>query len=136
MGTRSKFILTYVGGIVTGIVLMILLGIFANMRNGATNKISDDIVMFDQPRPALDAKEFKVFQVLPDGSALAGADFTMDNDYGGTVVLFLNDNKEAYYDDQRITVPEGKILKQIGTFKYETKQEIVKTVPVVRLFNR
>ena len=38
MRTRSKFILTYIGGIVTGIVLMILLGIFASMRNGATNK--------------------------------------------------------------------------------------------------
>lgn len=79
-------------------------------------------------------------QVLDDGSALAtattfGFGEPEDIRYFGTVVLFPPKEGTSYYDDQRIRVPKGKILKQIGTFRYESRQEDVKTVPIVDFFD-
>lgn len=63
-------------------------------------------------------------QVLPDGSALATVE---DISNIGMVVLFLADEEISYYDDQKINVPTGKRVMQIGTYKYITRSEMGKT---------
>jgi hypothetical protein len=40
-----------------------------------------------------------------------------------------------YYDDQVIKVPEGKCMRQIGVYEYQTRMETIKTVPIVQVMN-
>ena len=39
----------------------------------------------------------------------------------------------SYYDSQKINVPNGKVVKQVGTYSYMTQNEMYKTVPVVEI---
>lgn len=133
MSTKTKFMLTYVGGIVTGIVLMFVFALIVNStQQGQANAVNRDVVMFEKPQQVITASTLKVIQVLPDGSALATVDFVEDN--GGMVVMFLAKDGMAYYDDQKINVPSGKCLRQVGTFTYESKMG-QKTVPVVEILD-
>ena len=54
----------------------------------------------------------------------------------GLLVLVTNDNGIYYYDDQIIEVPSGQCMRQIGVFRYQTKSDIEKTVPIVKLMKR
>lgn len=131
MSMKVKFILTYVAGIVTGIVLIFAVGLFM-AKSVATSTSNKDVVMFEKPRGVVPGKVFKVMQVLPDGSALAMvADTRSDN--WGTVVFFACDESTSYYDSQKINVPKGKVVKQVGTYSYMTQNEMYKTVPVVEI---
>lgn len=74
MSTRTKFILTFVAGLVTGVILVFAFGYYVAMSD-RNNSSSDNVVqMFDTPKQEIKADEFKIFQVLPDGSALASYD--------------------------------------------------------------
>ena len=88
--------------------------------------------MFEKPKSKIKATDLTVFQVLPDGSALAKVE---NFSSWGMVVLLLPETDNGYYDDQSITVPKGKSLMQIGVFKYESKEEVVKTVPIVKVYD-
>lgn len=132
MESKTKFILTYVAGIVTGCVLLFVIGRIINAKNSSAQK--EDIVMFDSPRNAVPGKSFKVVQVLPDGNALASVDNVYDDNFG-IVVLFLGDESTSYYDDQKIEIPKGKVAKQIGNYSYMSRMKIEKTVPVVKIMD-
>lgn len=132
MESKTKFILTYVAGIVTGCVLLFVIGCIINAKNSSAEK--EDIVMFDSPRNAVPGKSFKVVQVLPDGNALASVDNVYDDNFG-IVVLFLGDESTSYYDDQKIEIPKGKVAKQIGNYSYMSRMNIEKTVPVVKIMD-
>ncbi len=54
----------------------------------------------------------------------------------GTVVMFLANDDESFYDDQVISLPKGKCFRQIGTYRYNTRQNIEKTVPVLGIFDK
>ena len=123
MSMKVKFILTYVAGIVTGIVLIFAVGLF--MAKSVATSAS-------KPRGVVPGKVFKVMQVLPDGSALAMVDDTRSDNWG-TVVFFAGDESTSYYDSQKINVPKGKVVKQVGTYSYMTQNEMYKTVPVVEI---
>ena len=131
MNIKAKFILTYVAGIVTGIVLLFVVGFFM-AKAQATSASNDDVVMFEKPRGIVPGKVFEVMQVLPDGSALATVD-DLKSDNFGTVVLFVGDENTSYYDSQKINVPSGKVVKQIGTYSYMARNDMYKTVPVVEI---
>lgn len=132
MESKTKFILTYVAGIVTGCVLLFVIGCIINAKNSSAEK--EDIVMFDSPRNAVPGKSFKVVQVLPDGNALARIDNVYDDNFG-IVVLFLGDESTSYYDDQKIEIPKGKVAKQIGNYSYMSRSYNEKTVPVVKIMD-
>lgn len=132
MESKTKFILTYVAGIVTGCVLLFFIGCIINAKNSSAQK--EDIVMFDSPRNAVPGKSFKVVQVLPDGNALARIDNVYDDNFG-IVVLFLGDESTSYYDDQKIEIQKGKVAKQIGNYSYMSRMNIEKTVPVVKIMD-
>lgn len=128
MATRTKFILTYLGGVLTGIVLTFVFAFMVTSQG-----LGDNIVMFEKTQKEIKVTSFKVMQVLPDGSALAGVE---DMDNFGMIVLFLADKGASYYDDQKIDVPSGKKVMQIGTYKYVTLSEMEKTVPVVDILDK
>lgn len=52
MKLRTKFILTYVAGIVTGILLLFVVGFFM-AKSQATSASNDDVVMFEKPHGIL-----------------------------------------------------------------------------------
>ena len=136
MSTKVKFILTYVGGIVTGVVLMfVFLYFVGTSQQGQANSIDRDIVMFEKPQQSIRCNKFRVFQVLPNGSALASADDDDNLDDLGMIVMFLSGDGESYFDDQKIIVPSGKCVRQVGTYKYMTRQNMEKTVPVVEIMD-
>ena len=57
MNLKVKFILTYVAGIVTGIVLLFVVGFFM-AKSQATSASNDDVVMFEKPRGIVPGKVF------------------------------------------------------------------------------
>lgn len=128
MSTRTKSILIYVGGIVTGIILTFAFFFFVALGTPP----DENVVLFEKPQQEINVKSFKVKQVLPDGSALATVNDTFDIDHIGMVVLFLADEGISYYDEQIINVPTGKRVMQIGTYKYDMRS-VGKTVPIVEI---
>lgn len=130
MNNKTKVILTYVAGIVTGVVLTFTVGFLVTKLQARSS--SDEIVMFDKPRGVVPGDIFEVIQVMPDGSALATGCSILSDNYG-TIVLFIGDESTSYYDNQKIYVPDGKVLKQVGTYSYMARNEMYKTVPIVKI---
>lgn len=131
MKTRTKTILIYLSGLFTRIVLSVAF-VFITLWQTASSQY-DKIVIFDKPQQELKEKVFDVFQVLPNGNALANSEPRIDSP--SIVALFLANEKMPYYDAQRITVPSGKRIVQIGIYKYYTDKGIEKTVPILEIRN-
>lgn len=132
MKTRTKTILIYLSGLFTGIVLSVAF-VFITLWQTASSQYDSKIIIFDKPQQELKEKVFDVFQVLPNGNALANSEPRIDSP--SIVALFLANEKMPYYDAQRITVPSGKRIVQIGIYKYYTDKGIEKTVPVLEIRN-
>lgn len=131
MKIRTKTILIYLSGLFTGIVLSVAF-VFITLWQTASSQY-DKIVIFDKPQQELKEKVFDVFQVLPNGNALANSEPRIDSP--SIVALFLANEKMPFYNAQRITVPSGKRIVQIGIYKYYTDKGIEKTVPVLEIRN-
>ncbi len=127
-----KKLLIFIGGVVTGIILTIVVSVLIVGINHT------DITLFEEDGECISENSFKVIQVLDSGEALANE--LEQRSYGtmptGLTVLFLNEDGESYYDNQIIEIPSGQCAKQIGTFKYPTKLGTEKTVPVVSIRNK
>lgn len=131
MNTRTKSVLIYIGGIVTGIILTFVILLFVAKSN-SDNPSNDNMIIFEQPQQKIDAKSFEVLQVLPDGNALA----TIESPENfGMIVMFRAKGNASYYDDQKIEIPTGKCARQIGTYRYMTRNNIEKTVPIIDIVN-
>ncbi|WP_334106100.1 hypothetical protein [Leyella stercorea] len=141
MSTRLKFILTYIGGLITGVVLVFVLFFCAAANNSNPSSENKDLVLFDKPKPEVIEGSFKVVQVLPDGSALATYDeiFTNKLEGGlryGTAVKFLATEESAFYDNQIINLSKGECFRIIGTYHYMNVEGNEKTVPVIGIFKK
>ena len=126
--------LTFILGIITGVILTIVTLFIIGKATGVGQGSSDDgITMFEQPGDIIPARKFEVLQVVPNG-ALATSEDTKHgySSFTGPIVLFLSDGQNTYYDDEVITVPKGKNVRQIGTYQYETRMGY-KTVPIVQI---
>ena len=139
MSTRTKFILTYVAGIITGVVIVFAISFYTVMNFSEGETKNQAVQLFDSPKQEIKATSFKVIQVLPDGSELATYDNIIpdkDAPEYGMVVMFQVSEENSYYDDQVISLPKGKCFKQVGTYRYTTQQDIVKTVPVIAIYDK
>lgn len=122
----------FIGGVVTGAILVIVVSMLIAGRNSTYNGIT----LFEKEGECISENSFKVFQVLNSGEALANE---VKQGYlipTGLAVLFLNEDGQSYYDDQVIKIPLGKCAKQIGIFKYSAKSGMEKTVPIVGIRNK
>ena len=103
------------------------------------NNRSDDnnlgVKLFSEGSRQMPLKSFRVFQVLSDGAALAFssevAPARSPLDYNGPTVYFFADEKNPYYNDLVITVPDGKTVQHVGTYRYKTKDGSIRTAPIV-----
>ncbi|MDE5987679.1 MAG: hypothetical protein K2H16_10485 [Prevotella sp.] len=129
----------FIAGMVCGVILFCIIAT-AITRNGANG--SSDVTLFEQEGNTVSTNSFKVFQVIGSEGALAmetrplgigSEDLSVSTNL---VVFFLNKDGVSYYDDQIIKVPAGKCVKQIGIYKYLTKDEREKTVPIVDIRDR
>ncbi len=124
------FVLGFVSGIAFLFLVLLIIGKSSSNDNGMT--------YFEKPGKCISKKDFKVFQVIGEGYALAEERLEFSSGItlpGNLLVLITNDNGELYYDDQVIEVPKGKCMRQIGVYEYQTKSENWKTVPIVQLMN-
>lgn len=123
-----KNFLIFLAGMITGAALLFGVAYFYN------NSSSDNgITMFEQEGDVISTSSFKVIQVV-DGGALAMEQ--MDDMFGlptGLVVLFVDETENGYYDSQSITIPKGKCARQVGIYRYVTKESVEKTVPAVAI---
>ena len=115
------------GGIVTGIVLVFVFA-FAKQKIG-----SNDVVWFEEPGQEIRSNEFRVIQVMRDGSALA---FSTGLGCSGVVVVFPANEDEEYYDAQEIEIASDEHVRQVGTYRYTTREGVEKTVPIVEVFGK
>ncbi|MCM1501782.1 MAG: hypothetical protein NC115_03840 [Bacteroidales bacterium] len=126
--------------LILGIILGVILTIVAGVIISNLGYLSDNgIEYLEKTGPVMDAQSYEVFQVLENGNALAKETLFkgMSNILNlGAVVLIVADGSSSYYDDQFITAPEGKEFRQVGTYRYQTKDEYVKTVPAIALFKK
>lgn len=135
--------LTFVLGIIIGALLAIGILFFIGKKYGqgsGPDSGYDDpgISLFYEPGEVLPLKGFRVFQVLSNGTALARStdkERPNDHDYGDPIVFLMPMEGMAYYDGLTLKVPSGKIVRQTGVYRYETKMEFVKTVPIIAMFD-
>ena len=128
--------LIFLLGFLAGIAFTIVVALIA--AGGSSSSI-EGATFFEEPGECLSTNQFEVMQVVGDNCALA-FEQEYDNYFGYTntfvLVLLTNDNGECYYDKQIVKVPKGKCMRQIGVYKYQTKSEIWKTVPIVKLMDK
>ena len=74
-------------------------------------------------------KNLKVFQILKPNAALVKAG-SFPNE---RLMLLIGEDDDLYYDDQKISIPEGKAAKQVGVYQYNTKNGDLKTIPAVKI---
>lgn len=130
-----KKFLTFLLGMVVGALLcfLVLFYIGTNPRVEGDNGIPG-LSLFEQPGDVISTKSFKVFQVDSYGNALARECSDEKYDlYLGVVVFFTAEEGKSFYDDQIIKVPVGQCVRQLGTYRYTTTDNFVKTVPAVAL---
>ena len=126
-----KTFLTFIAGMITMFVLVVLFGIAVNSSsNGGYPRLT----IFEEEGKCTGARQIKVMQTLEPNMALAHAK-TQPNaiyDPNEILVLLLGNETASYYDDQKINIPKGMCAKQVGTYQYEAKMGM-KTVPVVTI---
>jgi hypothetical protein len=124
-----KKLLLFSSGFISGIIATILVAILINIANQPNGGLVG-LTVFPEKGECIKTKgQIEVFQVLKPNMALANTGDLLGVD--GIVVLLVNYDGKSYYDDQKIKIPAGKCARQIGTYQYTAKNEVVKTVPVV-----
>lgn len=130
-----KKIWIYLLGVLSGVVLTFLVSLIINRSKNS------DISYFDEPGEAITVEcygrekpviSFKIFQTLDKNAGLAlGEDFCSRD----LLVLVISDNDQSLFDNQTIVATKGKCFRQIGIYKYKSKDEMYRTIPVVMLMD-
>lgn len=112
--------------------IKVLISSFGSTSNEQKNKLyMEGLMLFPEwKKEDIDIKEpIKVFKCLYQNVALVKA----GQDSNAASVLILGEKEDYFYDDQKIAIPSGKQIKQIGVYKYENKDGSFKTIPVVSI---
>jgi hypothetical protein len=137
----------YLLGVLTGFVLTVLVAfvIYSNRPESNQDKFvgstetdieqPDGVKMFKEPGDVINERSFEVFQVVAENGALVTGKGDGNYMYTGPVYLLINDDGKYYYDEEIIKLPKGKVVRQVGIYQYETKQAILKTVPIIEFLN-
>ena len=118
--------LVYLLGVITGIILTFAFAFYVNLSD---NSGIIGLEMFEEPGDYMEYSQFEVFQVIK-GCALAHAD-----DSFGEIVFIIPNEKQQFYDDQKVVLKSDQCAQHVGTYRYSTKMEIEKTVPAVRIID-
>ena len=95
-------------------------------------QLPEDVTWLDDPIPFTEADNFKIIQVVYENAALALTQKRyLGAVYSEPVVLIVSQQKNTFYDDQIVKCPEDREVMQIGTYKYQSRNNNWKTVPVI-----
>jgi hypothetical protein len=143
----NKF-LFFISGFVAGVLATFLVGYIMTIANKPIDEGLIGLKIFPKKGECLKTtskstnSEIKIFQVLEPNMALGTIKYYSDRklhsneiyrDYdiaNELVVLLINYDEKAYYDEQKIDVSK-KCVRQIGTYQYTTKSDFGKNVPAV-----
>ena len=122
----NKFLI-FIGGFVAGILVTFLFLYVLSVGTKSTDGLIG-LTIFPKKGECITTKnEIEIFQVMQPNMALAETGKYPDQ----IMVLLVNYEGKSYYDNQKISVPTKKCARQIGTYQYETKMGLEKTVPAV-----
>ena len=123
-----KKFLIFISGFVAGIITTFLVVYLNNVENQPNDGLLG-LTVFPEKKECIKTKnEIEIFQVLKPNMALAKTGNILD----GIVVLLINYDGNSYYDQQKIKIPANKCARQIGIYRYTTRQDgFEKTVPAV-----
>ena len=127
--------------LVSAIVLWVLvcIGVFVEEENEMDNNKYNPITMFVEPRDCVGSGMFKVVEILESGDAIAeevDPSFSYSEITTDLVVVFIDEGKNSFYDNQKITISRGKCAKQVGVYKSDSYKYRDKTLPVVKIMNK
>ncbi len=123
----------FILGILSGIVLTFLFSLIINRSRNA------GITFFDEPGEIVSVecigrttpvKCFKIFQTLGEEAGLAYGDEFCARDL---LVLIYSNGEQSLFDNQTIVASKGQCFRQIGIYKYKSKDKQHRTIPVVML---
>ena len=126
-----KTFLSFLAGVATTFIVLFCIG-------NLSNQDSSPYQFFEQPEECINDYKIEVFQALEPGYALAypqKRDYTMDISTL-TVVLLYSPDEKPFYDNQVVLIPKGYCARQVGVYKYVTKEQIPKTVPIVQIMEK
>lgn len=134
-----KNFLIFFGGVVTGAVLIIVICFVLYTTNqkemlGVTDNQAELYEGFENGE-IINESSFKVMQVLEDNIALAYGNDKYDF-YQGQLYLLIGEEGTTFYDDQIVKVPQGSVVRMNGTYQYETRNGLGKTVPRVMIMDK
>ena len=136
------FLLGFIAGIAFTFICVLIIA-----KSNADSK-PDGMTFFEQPTQCFTGENYVVIQTIEGKYALAYEEVYHDEYLlfssekikvrrkTGVVVLITNDNGEYYYDEQEIPVPKGLCMRQVGVYNYLNKDNISKTVPIVKLMDK
>lgn len=90
--------------------------------------------MFEEVGDIITTNDIKLFQVVDDNAALAHE----IGNYGiptGLTVLYYSD-EGSLYDGQTLKLKRNECFRQIGVYKYQSMNEVYRTVPIVTIFEK
>ena len=126
----------FILGVITG-VLIVLVGVYFNNDTQAPGNLKVQPVWDKQPSECLSSNNFRVFQALSAGYALAvelekGTYSNVESASGMTVLLFNNEGKE-FETGEIVKVSKSKCARRVGEYTYTLSNGDKKTVPVVQI---
>lgn len=124
-----KKTLLFISGFVTGIVATILIAMLISTANQPNDGFPGLTLFSEKGECITTSGEIEVMQVLAPNVALAWTGGLLYSDR--ILILLINYDDKSYYDEQKIQIPSGKCARQIGTYRYTAKNEMIKTVPAV-----
>jgi len=126
-----KKIWVYLLGVLTGIILTFLLSaIIVAVKSNSDPAYMTGLTLFEEPGDVMTDSGYEVLQDLGNGTALATSEDNIT-----MAVLLWNQEGKLYYNNQKITLDEGKCFRQIGIYKYTSKGMGDRTVPVVAIMD-
>ena len=134
----------FIGGVVVGIILTIVVFYFIGTYYTPESRTEQPEVQtensnpkwFDSPGDEIKESSYQVMQVLEDHAALVQGKGDGHSIYTGAIYLIVNRTGKFYYDEEIIDVPSDKVVKQVGIYRYETRQGIEKTVPLIMIMDK
>lgn len=130
---------TFIAGAFSGILLTIVVLLIIGSAKGESS--IPGLTTFEERGQMMEAEQYSIIQTLSDSYALAmeiSLDRFYDLDISSilTPVLLIGNETTHFYDGLEVKVTNNKRFYQVGTYKYETKSEVWKTVPAVMLLEQ
>lgn len=116
-------IFIFILGVIAGIIICLFISRIIYKANAF------EVIYAEQQTVFTVSDEFKVFHVLDEG-ALAKCKGKYIESFSGPIVFLMSDGQNMFYNDQIISVPEGKKAFQVGVYRFQTHMG-EKIAPVV-----